>query len=278
LVKPRPSEEIVDPIERVEWDFSKLPAAYAETCFVYEMMRELAGGDAEVMRRISTWQKSLFQDRNALLASDRNRLECPAPLWQKFHAWFVEPSYVDFRFFPQVPFQSLADGYLFNVVTSRIGSDALTREFKKPFSILTFEEAKKAAITSSEDYKKRWEDSHGQNKNHPYVHAFVTLNRASTREQILQGLENWLRWNSGRKIFRNDGRTTNRGGARDRLRCLGALRIIKHYGPRKRITGASNGEEVIVPAPYKSYSNLFKAAKKARALLDAIEQGNRAPL
>jgi hypothetical protein len=153
----------------------------------------------------------------------------------------------------------------------------LKREFNKPSSILTFEEAETSGMTSREDYKGWWEDWHGQNKNHSYLHAFVTLNLTSTREQILQGLENWLRWNS-RGAFRNDGRATNRGGPRDRLKCLGALRIIKHYGTRKRITGASNGEEVTVPAHYKSYSNLFKAAEKARAFLKSIKHGNRAPL
>ncbi|KAF5407278.1 MAG: hypothetical protein Udaeo2_26350 [Candidatus Udaeobacter sp.] len=158
MVKPRPSEEIVDRIERAEWDFSKLPARYVETCLVYEVMRELARGDAEVMRRISAWRKSRFKNRKALLASDRNRLECPAPLWEKLHTWFVEPSYVDFRFFPQVPFQALSEGYLFNVVTSRLGSEALKREFKKTFSILTFEQAERSAITSTEDYKRWWED------------------------------------------------------------------------------------------------------------------------
>jgi hypothetical protein len=158
------------------------------------------------------------------------------------------------------------------VFTSRLGSAELKLAFNKPFSILPFKEAARSGITSKKDYQRYWEDRHGQNKDDPYVHAFVTLNRTSTREQILQGLENWLKWNSGGN-FRNDGRATNRGGARDQLRCLGALRIINHYRTRKRITGASNGEDVTVPAPYKSYSNLFKAAKKARAFLDAIKQG-----
>jgi hypothetical protein len=274
LVKPHTRGEEV---ERAEWDFSKLPSRYAETCFVYEMMRELARADTEVMGRISAWEKSRFKNRKALLATDRPWLECPAPLWEKFHTWFVEPSYVDFRFFPHVPFQSLSEAYRFSVVISRIGSNELKREFNEPFSILTFEEAERKTITSKEDYTRWWEGLYGQNKNGPYVHAFVTLNRESTREQILQALENWLRW-KGRHKFRNDARTTNRGGAKDRLRCLGALRIIKHYGTRKRITGASNGEDVIVPAPYKSYSNLFKAAKKARAFLEAIKKGRRAPL
>jgi hypothetical protein len=280
LVNHRPSKEIVDPIERTEWDFTKLPSRYAETCFVYEAMRELARGDAEVMRRIAAWEKSRFKNRKALLASNRSWLECPAPLWDKFHSWFVEPSYVDFRFFPQVPFQALSEEYLFNVVTSRMGSEALKREFNQPFSILTFEEAgaSKANITSREEYERWWQHWQGRNKDHVWVHAFVTFNRTSSRDQILEGLENWLKWNSGRKIFRNDGRATNRGGPQDQLRRLGALRIIKHYRTRKRITGASNGEEVTGPAPYKSYSNLFKAAKKARTFLEAIEQGNRAPL
>jgi len=254
-----------------------LPARRAETCFVYELMRELARGDAEVMRQISAWRKSRFKNREVLTASDRSWLECPAPLWKKFHTWFAEPSYVDFRFFPEVPFQSLPDGYRFSVVNSRLGSHALKLEFNKPFSILTFEKAEKAAISSREDYKRWWESWGGPNREHAFLHAFITLNRTSTREQILQELENWLRWNSG-EDFRDDGRTTNRGGPRDRLRCLGALRIVKHYGTRKRITGASNGEDVTVPAPYKSYSNLFKAAEKARAFLEAIKQGNKAPL
>jgi hypothetical protein len=277
LVKPRPSEQIVAPIERADWDFSKLPSRYAETCFVYEVMRELARGDAEVMRRISAWEKSRFKNRNALFASDKNRLECPAPLWEKFHTWFVEPCYVDFRFFPQVPFQSLSDGYRFNVVTSRLGLDAVKLVLEKPFSMLTFEEAERKAITSIEDYKRWWEGLHGQDQDPRYMHALVTFNRASSREQILERLKNWLRW-KGRHEFRNDGRATNRGGARDQLRCLGALRIIKHYGTRKRITGASNGEDVMVPAPYQFYSNLFKAAEKARAFLESIKQGKRAPL
>jgi hypothetical protein len=230
-----------------------------------------------VMRHLSAWKNNRFKNRKALLAADTSWLGCPATLWERFHTWFVEPCYVDFRFFPAVPFQSLSDGYLFNVVTSRIGSDALKQEFNKPFSILTFEEAEESGITSREDYKRWWEDWYGQNLNHRYVHALVTVNRASTREQILHGLENWLRWNSRGK-FRSEGRATNRGGPRDRLRCLGALRVIKHCRTRKRITGASNGEEVIVPAPYKSYSNLFKAAQKARGFLDAIKQGKRAEL
>ena len=238
-------------------------------------MRELARGDAEVMQQIAAWEKSRFKNRKALLVSDGNRLECPSPLWKKFHTWFVEPCYVDFRFFPEVPFQSLSKGYLSSVVTSRLGLDAAKRAIEMPFSILTFEEAEKSGITSREDYKRDWEDWHGQNKDHAYVHTFVTLNRTSAREQILRGLDNWLRWNSRGK-FRGDARATNRGGPRDQLRCLGALRIVNRYRTRKRITGTSNGEDVIVSTPYKSYSNLFKAAAKARAFIDAIKQGKRA--
>jgi hypothetical protein len=113
LIKPRPSEEIVDPLERAEWDFSKVFSRFAETCLVYEVMRELARGDAEVMQQIAALEKSRFKNRKARLASDGNRLECPAPLWDKFHSWFAEPSYVDFRFFPGVPFQSLSGGIPF---------------------------------------------------------------------------------------------------------------------------------------------------------------------
>lgn len=276
MANHRPSGEVVDPIDRAEWDFTKVSSRYAESCLVYEMMRELARGDAKVMRQIAAWEKSRFKNRKALLASDRSWLECPAPLWKQFHDWFVEPCYVDFRFFPQVPFQSLSQGHRFKVVNSRLGSRELKLAVNKPFSILTFEEAEKAAVSSREDYRRWWEDWRGQD--HRYVHAFVTLDRASTQEQILQGLENWVKWEL-RRAFRNHHvRTTNRGGPQDRLRCLGAVRIIEHYRTRKRITGASHGEDIMVPAPYRSYSNFFKAAKKACAFLEVVKQGNRAPL
>ncbi len=58
----------------------------------------------------------------------------------------------------------------------------------------------------------------------------------------------------------------SRGGARDQLRWLGALRIKEHYG-RKRLVD-QNLKRLKIASPYSNLPDLYTAAKKARAIIE----------
>jgi len=64
-----------------------------------------------------------------------------------------------------------------------------------------------------------------------------------------------------------------RGGLRDQLRCLGALRIRDHYG-RSRLVD-SNFKRLKVDAPYKNLPDLYEAAKAAEQIINAWIQATK---
>ncbi len=59
----------MEPVSPAEWDFRKVEPRYAETCFVYEMMRDLARADERVMQAFENWRKRPFKNRTALQIS-----------------------------------------------------------------------------------------------------------------------------------------------------------------------------------------------------------------
>ena len=65
-------------------------------------------------------------------------------------------------------------------------------------------------------------------------------------------------------------RKKGRGGYRDKLRWLGALRVVRYYPPFQ--LGEYPHSEVKVDAPYSHLPDLRDAAKKAKSLLDEIRR------
>ena len=64
-----------------------------------------------------------------------------------------------------------------------------------------------------------------------------------------------------------------RGGYRDKLRWLGALRVVRYYSPE---LGDYPHSKVKVAAPYSHLPDLYEAAKKAQGLLDEIRRSDAA--
>ena len=65
-----------------------------------------------------------------------------------------------------------------------------------------------------------------------------------------------------------------RGGYRDKLRWLGALRVVRYYSPSE--LGDYPHSKVKVDAPYSHLPDLYEAAKKAQGLLDEIRRSDAA--
>jgi hypothetical protein len=59
-----------------------------------------------------------------------------------------------------------------------------------------------------------------------------------------------------------------RGGFRDRLNWLGALRVVNHYSKKQLVDYADTNLKV--GAPYRHLPDLYEAAKKALHLLSSV--------
>jgi hypothetical protein len=115
-------------------------------------------------------------------------------------------------------------------------------------------------------------------------YGFFAINWNYPDGEIESAFKSWLNEQRGERTKRGlteiKHRKTARGGFRDKLRWLGALRVINHYPPGKLadlpIKVVDNPSWWLkVPAPYSYLPDLYEAAKKAQRLIDGMRAARR---
>lgn len=235
-------------LDRKEWDFGQIPKRELESCLIYEYLREfvrskrgLTAADGSATSRARTRFTALMRYYFAGPRSIRSK-------WSPDKAWVDLDSALR---------QELVE-------RSSVLLDYIT------LTMMTLRQLEPLGVSTLEEFRRR----------HLYLHqqpgmlaqteyGLFAVNWLFSDSEIVETFTRWL--STQRKEVQKRGwnpiRKKGRGGALDRLNCLGALRIMNHYST-SQLVDYDNPKLKIHGLPYQYLPDLRRAAKKARQELE----------
>jgi hypothetical protein len=235
-------------LDRKEWDFRKISKSEIETCFIYEYARELAKRSPRISALFTQWQAGRRAGETTPEFS--NGTKAYKEFRKMMTACFPDFPDVNEDWFPDTSWQRLDEN-----VRSR-----LVKEVKSgPQHYLNSSSSNKLSARTFKFEKPSEMGCEWRYVPEPFSAA---LKRAFAE---------WL--SQQRKDREKSGLTeikykpNGRGGLRDKLRCLGALRVVNHYRSTRLVEYYLQDSKLKVAAPYRYSSDLYKNAKKARELV-----------
>jgi hypothetical protein len=284
----RPARTILD---RKEWDFDQIPADQLEACFCYEYGRELTKQWPRLLKLLS-----MVKARAALPGGHRDSSKETKTfrLIRKIlsHRFGAFPT-VLLRFFPDICWESLdierrsmaveqvknyERGRRYNRITIKIlkKSESLDisslRELayhNDPYSFEAMDQTAYCGIAINLSYSdteiaKEFRLSLKEVREEHERLRFPSIHRAFSRVMASE--------TKPAELLKH--RKKGRGGYRDKLRWLGALRVLHYYSPSQ--LGEYPDSNVKVDGPYSHLPDLYDAAKKAQSLLNEIRRSGAA--
>jgi hypothetical protein len=263
---------------RKEWDFSIVLREQLPACFAYEYARELT----------RQWPRLL-----TLIAIYKKRCQLPGHPdgWKGDRVFHLICGIFSRRFprppafwhFPDTPWQSIGDEQC-----AELGEDfdfyrGLIEQRFERLAINTLRELEAANETSIEAFAYVHELLSNEELDQT-EYGFFAINWNYPDDEIESALKSWLNEQREERTKRGlteiKHRKTARGGFRDKLRWLGALRVINHYRPGQLadlpIKVVDNpGWRLKVPGPYSYLPDLYEAARKAQRLIDGMRAARR---
>jgi hypothetical protein len=251
------------PLDWKEWDFAeeRLPQGELAACHAHEYGRELVKRCHQISKLLRiVWRGERAPKGNshrygAYLARKRLRLLGIPTI-----------------FFSQGS-QNLNWYSLSKTVRKRACEEVRQRRkfsaiFEVGLSISTERELEPSRCRAMELYKLFFELMPIENREH-IEYGFFAIDWNSKNEVLQESFANWI--NRQRKERKKSGvlRQGSRGGYRDQLRWLGALRVKEHYRFRNLVDYSEQfiKPRLRVPAPYKNVHDLYAAAKDASEII-----------
>jgi hypothetical protein len=257
-----------------EWDFSKVPREELAACFVYEYARELTKRWPRLLQLLEIYKHYCNLPKEHPDGWKEFRIH--RLLYRMFKRRFGDcPT---FWFFPSTAWQDLADNRRLELVEDLNFDRGFRESPSRSLKIQTLRELEPANATSIEQFAYLHELFTDEELDQT-EYGFFAVNWNYADVEIKKAFQSWL--NEQRKehakldFTKIRHRKVARGGFRDKLRRLGALRVIEHYLPSELadlpIKVVDNPSwKLKVPAPYSYLPDLYEAAKEARRLLDAF--------
>jgi hypothetical protein len=261
-------------LPREEWDFrdfQSVPQSEIETCFIYEYARELVRRSPRILDLRAELEASPTAKTAKELIKIMNKCFPDFPVDVFGHNWF-----------PDVPWQRLDEKLRSKVVKKT------TKGLQHYWKRLSFG---KLHIQTLRNMEATFRNVEGVNtrsvETFRYFHeifrtegiseteyGFFAINWSYRDSEIRRAFEQWLSdERDGRKrrgLIHIAPKPRGRGGFRDQLNCLGALRVREHY-PREQL--ADHPYRLKISArPYSNLPDLYEAAKKAGKLLGNLLQ------
>jgi hypothetical protein len=255
--KPKKGASIA--LEPKEWNFPAGPPAEVEACYVYEYGREFARGDQGVLKLLSDFRKV---SAGKTKAERKGWLALLKELVEKFEIGFPDfPSWA-FHFIPKSPWQTLSKSDR-SYIVEKVRDGYSRRLEKSPlrrFHIETLRELAPANINSLRVFRFVHElGEEGDLGKTEY--GFFALNWRYSDKEIRDVFAEWL--SEQRTEFNRAGvanqKRPGRGGFRDRLNWLGALRIVNHYPPKQLADYPES--KLKIDAPYSHLPDLYEIGK-----------------
>jgi hypothetical protein len=252
-------------LPREEWDFQSVLQSEIETCFIYEYARELVRRSPRILNLRAELKASWTAKTVEELIKTMDKCFPDFPVVIFGHNWF-----------PDIPWQRLDDKLRSELVKET--TEGLQHYWKSlpsgKLHIQTLRRLETANIRSLEAFRHLHEIFHTEDINET-EYGFFAINWSYTDAEIRRTFEQWLsEERQGRKrrgLIHIARKPRGRGGFRDQLNCLGALRVREHY-PRKQLADDPYPRLKISAPPYSNLPDLYEAAKKARELLGKLLQ------
>ena len=252
-------------LPREEWDFRSVPQSEIETCFIYEYARELVRRSPRILNLRAELKASSTAKTARELIKIMRKCFPDFPVGVFGHNWF-----------PDVPWQRLDEKLRSELVKETM--EGLHRYWKSlPFGklhIRTLRQLEPTNIRSLEAFRDLHEIFHTEDINET-EYGFFAINWSYPNSEIRRAFEQWLSdEREGRKrqgLIHIARKPRGRGGFKDQLNCLGALRVTEHY-PRKQLADYPYPRLKISSTPYSNLPDLYEATKKAREFLNKLLQ------
>jgi hypothetical protein len=248
-------------LDSAEWDFSKVPESELVACFFHEYQREAESLNlrhapdcpnthSESVPEFFTIRRDLNAPWQKLAPLTRAKL---GKVWVKYYGHLSNISIFD-----RLHIQTLEQSEQANVKTIEQFRHA-HRDLYKARSPIT-EEMLPARLSQTE-------------------YGFFGINWNVPDHAIRATFAKWLvdrRADQKKRGLKIECKSAPRGAGniRDQLRWLGALRIVNYYPMKYLVDYGQQDAKLKVPAPYGYSTDLYKAAKKARELLNWMAAGS----
>jgi len=261
-------------LPREEWDFAKVPGEELAACFAYEYARELTKQWPRLLQLLTIakhysklppkhpdgWKE--VRIHRLLCRIFRRRFgDCPA-----------------FWFFPDTTWQDLEHKTRLESVEDLNFNRGLRESPSRRLKIRTLRELEPPNVKSIEGFAYLHELFSDEELDQT-EYGFFAVDWNYPDPEIESAFKSWLKEQREERaklgLIEIKHRKTSRGGFRDKLRRLGALRVLNHYPPEVLadlpIEVVDNPSwKLKVSAPYSYLPDLYEAAKKAQRLIVEI--------
>jgi hypothetical protein len=257
-------------LDAKEWDFRPIPKSEIEACYIYEYARELTRRSPRILDLFAQWQAGWSAGKKTHQFSEGRKA------YKEFRkimtVCFPDFPLINDDWFPDTPWQKL------NVkVRCRLVKDVnkgpqhywnSLPSHKLHFETFKFEPQLRG------EWKWRYVPEPFRREDISQTErGTFAINWHYPNAELTRAFAKWL--SEQRKDREQRGlteikyRQKGRGGFRDQLNWLGALRVKEHY-PRKQLVEYPNTRLKIDAPPYYNLPDLYEGAKKARRLVDSM--------
>jgi hypothetical protein len=260
--KQRPKPE-KDELDRKEWDFSSIPESEIEACFIYEYARELARRSPRISALFAIGQIACSAGH------DEGR---KAHIRNIMTACFPDFPTINEDWFPGTPWQGL-DQKVRSALVGEVNNGPQHYWNSLPIHKLSIETMKFDKNVGANGTLRYVPQPFREEDISQTESGFFAINWNYPDAELRRAFAKWL--SEERKDRVSRGLTEikykrKRGGFIDRLRSLGALRVVNHYRTNQLVDYEAQDAKLKVAAPYRYSSDLYESAKKAGKLLDML--------
>jgi len=254
-------------LDRNEWDFRSIPKSEIEACFIYEYARELARQSPRISALFAIGQIGCSAGKNTPRFDEGRQ----AYIRNIMTACFPEFPTINEDWFPDTPWEGLGQEVRSGLV-KEVNNSPQHYWNSLPIHKLRIETIKFAKNVGTNGTFRHVREPFREEDISQIESGFLKINWNYPDGELKRAFAKWL--SEERKDREKRGLTEikyqpkGRGGFRDRLNWLGALRVKKHYPKRQLVDHADTNLKV--DAPYCHLPDLLKCAKKAAKLLDML--------
>lgn len=263
-------------LAQTEWDFREIPKGEIEACFIYEYARELARRSSRILDLLAKWKTGWsapkktperYEGRKAGMELTKTMTTC----FPDFPSLILGTDW-----FPDTSWRAL-DQKVRAEMVEEVNKGLHHYWGRLPFNklnIQTLRRLKAANVTSIEAFRYIHELFSKEDLSQS-EYGFFAINWGFPDPEIRRAFAKWVLEERKDRDIRGlteiKYKPKGRGGLRDQLNWLGALRV-KEYYPRKQLIDYPHPSLKIAARPYWNLTDLYEGAKKARELLDRLLQ------
>ncbi|MEO8351711.1 MAG: hypothetical protein ABI680_08265 [Chthoniobacteraceae bacterium] len=256
---------------RREWHFDAVPPDHLEACYSYEYSRELVRRWMRLTRLFAIWRERWQKPKG-----DPDRLKGYGTfrlIHKILSRRFCDFPPVFYEFFPEVCWQDLSEEQRADMAQwVRDGWEHHKRQLRSDrINISTLRELEPSNIKSLRTFAFVNEIL-GERDFDQTEYGFFAIDWSFEKNDIVTAFEKWLVEQSRERetlgLNKQKKRKGGRGGFKDKLRWLGALRVREHFRADELTDYPDTNLKV--DAPYSHSPDLYEAAAKAEDLIDRL--------